>query len=87
MMSYAAQGGVQVFVETHSDHIINGVRVAVKDGKLSAKNVKIFYFDRILDSVEQYSNIEEIQIDKNGELSNYPKGFLDEWNEQLMKLI
>ena len=87
MMAYAAQKGVQIFAETHSDHAINGIRVAGKNKKLVPPNVKIFYFDRVLDSSEQYSTVEEILIDKNGELSDYPKGFLDEWNEQLMELI
>lgn len=87
MMAYAAQKGVQIFVETHSDHIINGIRVAVKNKKLLPKNIKIFYFDRVLARSEQYSTVEEILIDKNGELSTYPQGFLDEWNEQLMELI
>lgn len=87
MLAYAAQKGVQIFVETHSDHIINGLRVAAKNKKLDPQNVKIFYFNRILNSSEQYSDIEEILVDKNGELSNYPTGFLDEWNEQLMELL
>jgi len=87
LVAYAAQAGVNVFLETHSDHIINGIRVAAKEGKLAAKNVKIFYFDRVLNQFDQYSRVEEILIDKNGELSKYPPSFLDEWNEQLMKLI
>ncbi len=87
MLAYAAQGGVKIIIETHSDHIINGIRVAVKEEKLSKKNIKFFYFDRIDDGYEQYSDIKEILIDKNGELNQYPKGFLDEWAEQLMKLI
>ena len=86
-MAYAAQQGVQIFAETHSDHIINGIRVAVKNKELSTAKAKLFYFDRVLDSSEQYSAVEEILIDKNGELSDYPKSFLDEWNEQLMELI
>jgi predicted ATPase len=87
MMAYAAQSGVQIFVETHSDHIINGMRVAVKNEKLLPENSKIFYFDRISDDLQQFSRVKEILIDKNGELSAYPQGFLDEWNEQLMELI
>jgi predicted ATPase len=87
LMAYAAQAGVNLFIETHSDHIINGIRVAVKDKRLAAGNVKIFYFDRVLDQSDQYTRVEEILIDKNGELSSYPRTFLDEWNEQLMKLI
>lgn len=87
LIAYAAQAGVNLFIETHSDHIINGIRVAVKNKQLAANNVKIFYFNRVLNQSDQYSRIEEILIDKNGELSSYPRTFLDEWNEQLMKLI
>lgn len=87
MIAYAGQAGIQVFVETHSDHIINGIRVAVKEQKLVRNNVRIFYFDRISKNSEQYSEVEIIRIDNNGELSSYPKYFLDEWNEQLMRLI
>jgi len=86
LIACAAQDGVQFLIETHSDHFINGVRIAVKNGMPPSMS-KIFYFDRILDKTEQYSEIEEIRLDKNGELSSYPKGFLDEWNEQLMQLI
>jgi predicted ATPase len=87
LIAYAAQTGVNLFIETHSDHIINGIRVAVKNNQLASENVKIFYFDRVLNQSDQYSQVEEILIDKNGELSSYPSTFLDEWNEQLMKLI
>lgn len=87
LIAYAAQGGIQIILETHSDHIINGVRVAVRNSRLQKDKVKIFYFERYIDSIETQSIIHNINIDKNGELSNYPKGFLDEWDEQLAKLI
>ncbi len=85
MLAYAAENGVQMIVETHSDHIINGIRLATKRQLLSPANVNIFYFDRVLNS--SYSIVEKILIDQHGELSNYPPGFLDEWNEQLLELI
>lgn len=87
LMAYASQVGVQIFAETHSDHIINGVRVAVKENKILKKNVKILFFERNTLNDEQQTIINEILIDKNGELSVYPKDFFDEWNEQLMRLI
>jgi predicted ATPase len=46
LLSIAAEHGVQIFVETHSDHIINGVRVAVKHGNIGAHHVGIFFFER-----------------------------------------
>lgn len=87
LIAYAAQAGVQFILETHSDHIINGIRVAVKESKLSRKLVNFYYFNRVLNEDEQYSSIERLKIDRNGEFDSYPDGFLDEWSEQLMKLI
>jgi predicted ATPase len=45
------------------------------------------YFDKITTDKEQYTNINHIKIDEQGELSEYPKDFLDEWSNQLLKLI
>ena len=86
LLAKAASTGIQCIVETHSDHLVNGTRVAVKQG-IPPSVAGIFYFERVLDGTDQYSRITEISLDKNGELSSYPKGFLDEWNEQLMQLL
>ena len=61
--------------------------MAVKQDKLLKENVKLFYFERYTDEKEVQTISYEILIDENGELSNYPNGFLDEWDEQLMNLI
>lgn len=87
LMAIAAMNGVQIIVETHSDHIINGIRVAVKENVLDKKSVVLYYFEKIIESNEQYSKITNIEIDNRGELSEYPKRMLDEWNDQLMKLL
>lgn len=87
LMALAAANGAQLFVETHSDHIINGTRVAVKEGLIGRSHVKISYFEKETTKEEQFTRITEIKIGKNGELSEYPKDFLDTWNNQLLKLI
>jgi predicted ATPase len=87
LISLAAQNGAQLFIETHSDHILNGIRVSVKGNNIDMSKVNIMYFDKITSEKEQYSNIKQINIDKNGELSEYPKNFLDEWSNQLLKLL
>jgi predicted ATPase len=87
LISLAAQNGAQLFIETHSDHILNGIRVSVKGNTIDKSKVNIMYFDKITSEKEQYSNIKQINIDKNGELSEYPKNFLDEWSNQLLKLL
>ncbi|MDL5051376.1 DUF3696 domain-containing protein [Oscillatoria amoena NRMC-F 0135] len=87
LIALASNAGMQCIVETHSDHIINGIRVAVKEGLISKDDVNISYFERITSNDEQYAKATRIRVDESGELSEYPKHFLDEWNNQLLKLI
>lgn len=85
LMAQATLNGAQLFVETHSDHIINGIRIAVKETELSPDNVAISYFQRNRD--EHTTEIQNIRIDKKGKILDWPDGFLDEWNDSLFKLI
>lgn len=96
LIAYAAARGVQLFVETHSDHVINGVRVAIKEGVIKPDDAKVAFFERSKhlipsedgkDSIEVYTSERDIFIDKDGSLSEYPTDFLDEWNNQLMELM
>ncbi len=86
-MALSAASGAQLFIETHSDHIINGIRVAVKEGLVDKKDVSFSYFTKVTTKEEQYTELTEIKVDERGELSEYPRGFLDEWNNQLLKLV
>ena len=87
LIACAAEAGAQIFIETHSDHVINGIRVAVKQKLIAQEKVRLFYFERVNEDQEQYSNVTSILVDHKGELSNYPKNFMDEWNNQLFKLL
>lgn len=79
----AAENGIQILVETHSDHLLNGIRVAVKHHKLSSENVGIKYFSER----ERMHEIQSITIDENGSLDFWPDGFFDEWEKALDELI
>lgn len=87
LISLAASTKAQLFIETHSDHIINGIRVAVKDNLIDKQLVNILYFDKETTDKEQFTKVKPIKIDSKGELSDYPKNFLDEWANQLLKLV
>lgn len=94
LFARAAMNGVQVLVETHSDHVVNGIRVAVKQhrGVLSGK-AKILFFERKPQPIrpdgviEQYSTFQDITIEDDGELSRYPDGLLSEWADLLSRLL
>ena len=87
LMARCATTGVQLFIETHSDHIVNGLRVAVKNELILPKQVGINYFTKKINNGDNYTINTPIKIGINGELNNYPQDFIDEWENQLMKLI
>lgn len=87
MMSIASENNVQILVETHSDHIINGVRAAVKYKDISKENVLIYFLSRDLDSAEHFVDVEKIEIDNNGRIDSWPDGFFDEWDKSLSLLL
>ena len=67
--------GKQVVLETHSDHIIDGIRVAVKQKIIPCANVGMFFIERNLD---EPSMVTEITVDSYGNLSEWPEDFFDQ---------
>jgi predicted ATPase len=84
LISLAAEHGCQIICESHSDHIINGVRVAIKKGKISNEKTGISFFSK---NQEQETRVDNIFVDKKGNLSDYPAGLLDEWGILMTELI
>lgn len=87
LISLASSIGAQLFIETHSDHILNGIRVAVKDNLVAKAKVNVMYFEKTTTEKEQFTKITQIKVDENGTLSEYPKDFMDEWSNQISQLI
>lgn len=94
LLAQVASAGVQIFVETHSDHLINGIRVAVKQKSevINHKDVIINFFERKPPEdknvpFELYTDVTRIDVRKSGELSEYPDGFMDEWDNRLEALL
>lgn len=79
----AAAAEAQVVVETHSDHILNGVRLAVKRELLSAEDVVLQYFRREGGGI----TIVSPGIEPDGMLTQWPDGFFDEWDRSLDQLL
>lgn len=86
-LALAAAQGIQIIVESHSDHILNGIRVAVKEGALPPDQANLLFFtgDVIEGKFTHY--VETPRIDRNGKLDYRPEGFFDEWDRQLTQLI
>lgn len=75
-LAVIAASGVKVIVETHSDHIINGIQIAVAEKTLENTEVTINFFGKA-EGVSQ-PEVLPISINARGELSDWPKGFFDQ---------
>ena len=79
----AAMAGVQAIIETHSDHFVDGIRIAVRDGLIPPENAAIHYFEREGGAAV----VSSPKVDKDGRLSSWPAGFFDQHEENLAKLL
>ena len=77
----AENSDLQIFIETHSEHIINAVRLSsISENNIKPENVSIYFFDN------DYNN-QHLEINSKGQILQWPKGFFDQQNNDLAKII
>jgi predicted ATPase len=84
LLASVAQVSSQILLETHSDHVINGIRLAVKFGLIEPSEVVFHYFNKGID--DDSTQVNSIQVDRDGNLSKWPEGFLDQISNDLSRL-
>lgn len=83
-LAEVASAGVQVMLETHSDHVLNGVRRAVKSGILSAEDAALHFFrPRTEESFEGPPQVQSPLLDPNGNIDYWPEGFFDQFDKDM----
>lgn len=83
-LSRAADAGVQIIIETHSDHLMNGIRLACHYNIIQADKVEI---DLIGLDTDGYTHIRKhIELNEDGTVRNWVPGFFDEWEDALTRL-
>lgn len=74
--------GVQVIVETHSEHIIDGARLQMaQEKKTNYMRVHFFSYDK------EGTSVKQIDVNQRGELTSWPKGFFDQKQKDLRELL
>ncbi len=79
-LAFLAQYGVQVIVETHSDHIYNGIRKSIRLDEIENENVSIYFFAQNEDGCSVPVNI---PINSEGKALVYEDGLFDQINKDL----
>jgi Protein of unknown function (DUF3696)/AAA ATPase domain len=80
-LAQMASAGAQILVETHSDHLLNGVRVALRDGIIRPEDVAIYFF-----STRSPSAVTRLSVDQKGAINDWPEGFFDQAEKDLASL-
>lgn len=78
---------LQIFIESHSDHIINGARLAVKNQTITPNEVSILFVSRDETDVRGIPSVHQVEILPNGALCDYYDDFMDEWTKQSGALL
>nr|WP_321432152.1 DUF3696 domain-containing protein [uncultured Campylobacter sp.] len=85
---FLAKNGVQVILETHSEHIINSACYEVCKKNFDSSDIVIYY------KAKQDSDFEKINVgdsgkfvDEKGNLRKYPSGFFDANSAELWELL
>jgi predicted ATPase len=84
-LAQIASAGVQVLVETHSEHVINGIRTSVLKGIISNQDISINFLN--IGNEESNVAVEHIKLNEFADISHWPKGFLDQEEQDLRELI
>ncbi|WP_322761818.1 DUF3696 domain-containing protein [Frankia sp. Cr2] len=81
-LGQVAGSGAHVIVETHSDHLINGIRLAVmEDRVLESRGVIVHFFGEGTDG-----HPTAIELTGRGGLTSWPTGFFDQIENDLGRL-
>ncbi|MDP8252568.1 AAA family ATPase [Pseudochrobactrum saccharolyticum] len=75
LLALCAQQGSQVIIETHSEHVMDGIRIAIKQQALPNTAVKFHYFSK---NTFGESQVKSPNIDENAKIDSWPEGFFDQ---------
>lgn len=89
IIDYAIKKNVQVFVETHSDHVLNTTLLAVKrnDYNLSADDVQVLFFSGDEGKDQHFESIvTNLEVTSEGHILNPPLQFFEQYAIDLRNL-
>jgi len=87
LMAKSVCAGAQVVVETHSDHVLNGIRLALRASVIPPESVQVHFFRRGGPDANYGLLVDSPRIGPDGRIDSWPDGFFDEWDKSLEALL
>jgi predicted ATPase len=80
-LAKVAASGIQVIIETHSEHVLNGVKIECLTGSIPSNDVVINFLSRNKETKDL--NIQSIGITESGDLTKFPRDFFDQVQQDM----
>lgn len=85
-LTMVALAGVQVMIETHSEHVINGIRIAALKNKIAPEDISINFFSVSAEDNDKKHHILNVPLNERMDIQEWPHGFMDQEEEDLRTL-
>ena len=85
-LSRAANEGVQIIIETHSDHLMNGIRIACRNKLITPDKIEMDLIGKENKDTKDHSRF-PVKLREDGTVVSWIPGFFDEWEEALKHFI
>jgi len=79
-----AGAGVQILVETHSEHVINGIRIGALKNFINHSDVIVNFFSQ---KSGEKVNVHKIELNKDADLKKWPYGFFDQIQQDFAEIM
>lgn len=70
-------------IETHSEYLLNRIRLAIVKGELKEEDVKVYYLENNTTDVE----IHQLELTKTGKINNAPANFFETYMVDSMEIM
>lgn len=84
-LAMVSNTGVHVIIETHSDHVLNGIQIYCAQHPQSSEHVTVNFFS--LNEQDNQPDVKAISLSEKGELSYWPNGFFDQAQKDFVTLL
>jgi predicted ATPase len=79
----ANESQMQYIIETHSEYLINRLRLCIVKGEIESEDVAVYYFEN---TAKEGSIAHRIEFSKHGQILNAPQGFFDTYMMDTMNI-
>lgn len=86
IIEIAKKRNFQVFIESHSDHVVHGLQLSVKKEIIDHTELTVLFFGFDADT-PNLTEVCQLDITEDGHIENPPSGFFDQAEQDLSTLI